>query len=186
MIAKQNSSRLPGKNTLVYNGMPMYLYTLAKMHKLGVPIFLDSDSQEMLQAAKSLFPGISTSLRPQELRDNDLPSVPLFQSMVERFGLSNYNILNVQANSPSIQIHTIQNAVDVMSSTACTELLTVYSQTRKNNGSLWGFSSSRLMNYGDPYIHLPDVLLLDDSVDVHTKLDFDQSLVQERKFLKSL
>ena len=49
----------------------------------------------------------------------------------------------------------------------CDELLTIY-PSLKINGSLWGFSKNKLLNYGDPYVHEPDVLLTDESIDVHT------------------
>ncbi len=178
MIAKENSSRLPGKNNLLYKGLPMYIYTLKKMSNFDVEIYFNSDSIAMLEKAKENFPFLHTMLRDENLRDNNLPSVPLFQSMVEYFNLQSSSILNVQANSPSISISLIADAIKIMTHCNVSELLTIYPDTRKNNGSLWGFSCERLKNYGDPYIHKPDFLICDPSIDIHTEQEFNESLQQ--------
>ena len=85
MIAKEHSSRLPGKNRKIYNGFPMYIYTLRKMAEIGCKIYFNSDSDEMLDEASSHVKNISTCKRPLSMCDNNLPSVPLFQYQHSRF-----------------------------------------------------------------------------------------------------
>ena len=148
------------------------------MVKTGCNVYLNSDSEKMLIDAKHKFPNIFTCIRPLSLSDNNLPSVPLFQFMQKYFNLQNTSVLNVQANSPSVTIELINDAVSIMKYTNVTELLSIYPEDRKNNGSLWGFSSERLLNYGDPYKHKPDFYLADSSIDIHTQNDFEQSLIQ--------
>ena len=36
----------------------------------------------------------------------------------------------------------------------------------------------RIENYGDYYVHAPDALVLDDSIDIHTIDEFKKSLEQ--------
>ena len=123
---------------------------------------------------------ISTHIRDPKLLDASTPSIPIFQSLYSHFHLKDRNssALNVQANSPNIELSTLRKAANIMNFSDTNELLSIYSSDRKNNGSLWGFSSFRLVNYGDPYLHLPDSFVTDDSVDIHTQQDFDKSLAQ--------
>ena len=180
MIAKSYSNRLASKNLVKYNGVPLYLYVLKKMITLDLPIYFDSDSSEMCEAASRESSLITTHIRDSSLLDTSTPSVPIFQSIYSHFKLEKHStcILNVQANSPNISLNTLQKAASIMRYTETSELLSIYSHDRSNNGSLWGFSSYRLQNYGDPYTHLPDTFIIDDSIDIHTQEDFDLSLKQ--------
>ncbi|MDX1532368.1 MAG: hypothetical protein R3362_12630, partial [Rhodothermales bacterium] len=124
--------------------------------------------------------------RPAHLRGHDVASVPLFQNVVRSLGVEPGAVVNVQANSPSCGLRIIEKAVRVMEYTDCDELLTVYPHDRSNNGSVWSFSYGRLMDYGDPRTHAPDVLLTDASTDVHTRADFERALreFEEPLFLR--
>ena len=150
------------------------------MLALSLPIYFDSDSAKMCDEASKLSPLISTHIRDVELLNTSIPSVPIFQSIYSYFNLikSKYNVLNVQANSPNIKLETLLTAANIMKYSNTGELLSIYSKDRRNNGSLWGFSSQRLINYGDPYTHLPDSFVIDDSIDIHTQADFNASLIQ--------
>ncbi len=180
MIAKSYSTRLPSKNLQDFQGSPLYLYGLKKMLSLNLPIYFDSDSSEMCDQASKLSPLISTHIRDAHLLDTSTPSVPIFQSMYSYFHLSDErsSVLNVQANSPNIELRTLKKAANILKYSDTNELLSIYSYDRSNNGSLWGFSSCRLMNYGDPYVHLPDSFVIDDSIDIHTQRDLENSLLQ--------
>lgn len=183
MIAKSYSNRLSSKNLIEYQGAPLYLYVLKKMVTLNIPIYFNSNSSKMCDAARTLSPLISTHIRESHLLETSVPSVPIFQSMYSHFQLEKESacVLNVQANSPNIKLETLRKAACIMMHSNTSELLSIYSHDRSNNGSLWGFSSGRLLNYGDPYIHLPDSFVTDDSIDIHTQEDFDLSLKQSHK-----
>ncbi len=185
MIAKSTSNRLPGKNTLEFNKQPMYMYTLEKCFRMNLPIILDSNDTSILENAKSKYPQIRIHNRPINLQGDDIPSVPIFQQIVKDMSLQDYYILNIQANSPSIKMSTLRSCINIMLYCNVDELLTIY-ETRRNNGSIWGFSPSRLLNYGDPYIHKPDHFVIDDSIDIHTLEDFQQSIDQENARRKSI
>lgn len=185
MIAKSYSTRLPGKNRKLYNGVPMYIYTLKKMLKCEVDIFFNSDSEDMISDVKKLDSRIKTCTRPEHLMDTNLPSVPLFQYIYNYFEISDSSVLNVQANSPSIKTGLIKDAISILKYCNVSELLSIYPETRANNGSLWGFSQERLLNYGDPYLHKPTIFLEDPSVDIHTLEDFQKSVIQSNSYSKS-
>ncbi len=179
MIAKGASLRLPSKNRRSFHGRPLFHWNLAKLvHLLPGAVYFDSDTPDMLEEAKAL--GAIPLRRPEHLCGHEVPSVPLFQNIVQQLPFEPGAVVNVQANSPSCTTAVIRNAIEVMRHTTCTELLTVYADGRVNNGSVWAFSHDRLMNYGDPRVHHPDVLLTDPSTDVHTADDYAQA---EREFV---
>ena len=164
MIAKSESTRLPGKNTLDFMGAPLFEWNLNKILSTGIKVYFDSDSEELLSQSEKL--GAMPHLRPNHLLGHDIPSVPIFQQLYKDFSLDTVPLLNIQANSPNVPIELIEKSIYILNNLNFDELLTIYPNL-KINGSLWGFSSNRLLNYGDPYVHKPDVLLTDESIDVH-------------------
>jgi len=164
MIAKRNSLRLPGKNTLVFMGAPLFEWNLKKILSTGISVYFDSDSEELLTKAEKL--GAIPHTRPGHLLGNDIPSVPIFQQLYQDFSLGTTPLLNIQANSPNVPTELIEKSIHLLGNLNFHELLTIYPDL-KINGSLWGFSSNRLLNYGDPFVHKPDILLTDDSIDIH-------------------
>jgi len=172
MIAKRHSTRLPVKNRLDFHGVPLFKWNLEKMLAVFDRVIFDSDCPQMLMAASQL--GAETHMRTKSLLGHEVPSIPIFESILDDFG--NFeNIVNVQANSPNVPQSLMKKASEIMMRDDTNELLTMYAN-RELNGSLWGLSKYRIKNYGDYYRHLPDVLLLDVSIDVHTRADFEEAL----------
>jgi CMP-N-acetylneuraminic acid synthetase len=169
MIAKGSSRRLDGKNSLLFCGRPMFEWNLEKLLKLDIPVHFDSDDAALLQRAGAM--GALVHERLEKLRGHDVPSVPIFQDIVMGISEKPQAILNLQANSPNCGQSILEQCLAVAQFVPFNELLTVYPD-RRNNGSVWGFSYDRLINYGDPYVHLPDILIVDDSTDIHTIADF--------------
>jgi CMP-N-acetylneuraminic acid synthetase len=178
MIAKGASHRLEGKNSLLFCGRPLFEWNLEKFLNLGIPIHFDSDDETMLERARAM--GAFIRRRPEELCGHDVPSVPIFQDMVKGLSEKPKAILNLQANSPNCSQIVLEQCLAVARYVPFSELLTVYPD-RRNNGSVWGFSFERLMNYGDPYVQIVDVLIVDDSIDIHTIDDFKEA---QRLFCK--
>jgi len=146
-------------------GAPLFEWNLNKILSTGIKVYFDSDSEEFLLQSEKL--GAIPHLRPSHLIGNDIPSVPIFQQLYGDFSIISASLLNIQANSPNVSIDLIDKAIYILKNLHCDELLTNFPSI-KINGSLWGFSRDRLLNYGDPYVHNPDVLLTDESIDIHT------------------
>lgn len=172
MIAKRESTRLPGKNLKDFHGMPMFLWNLKKLLNIFESVVFDSDCESMCEIAREV--GAFSSLRDVDLRGNNVPSVPLFQSILDKFPQFDY-LVNVQANSPNTPESVISNCGDILNLPGINEVLTAYSN-REINGSVWGFSRMRIETYGDYYVHAPDALVLDDSIDIHTIDEFKKAL----------
>jgi CMP-N-acetylneuraminic acid synthetase len=174
MIAKGESRRLPKKNRRLFHGRPMYLWNLEKLlHFLPGQVYFESDHPEMLEEAAAR--GAHPIERPMELRGHDVPSVPIFQNIARNVPGQPGALIHMQANSPSCELSVLRKAIDIMRHTTCDELITVYPDTHAINSSIWGFSYERLMDYGDPYVHDLDVLLVDPSTDIHTEEEMEQA-----------
>ena len=168
MIAKRESTRLPGKNLLDFNGHPMFIWNLKKLLNVFETVVFDSDCHEMRDMACAL--GAIPHKRKVALEGNDVPSVPIFQSIIED-APEFQAIINLQANSPGTPVDVIKQCAQIIEIDSIHEVLTFYS-SRDVNGSVWGFSRERLNNYGDYYVHYPDALVLDNSIDIHTREEF--------------
>lgn len=177
MIAKGESRRLPNKNRRVFHGRPMYHWNLEKLvHLLPGRVYFESDDVEMLEEAAAL--GAHSVERPLTLRGQDVPSVPIFQNIARNVEEKPDAIIHMQANSPTCALAVLRKAIEIMQHTTCDELLTVFPETHEINSSLWAFSYERLMNYGNPYVHHTDVLLVDPSTDIHTIEDMEEAARQ--------
>ena len=176
MIAKRDSTRLPQKNRLDFNGKPLFEWNLKKMLNVFPRVVFDSDCPEMLSAAKNL--GAERHERQKRLLGHDIPSLPIFESIIDDIG-NIQNIINVQANSPNVSENLMKIAAKIIQYGDINELLTMYTDLTIN-GSLWGLSQYRIKNYGDYYVHHPDILLLDNSVDIHTRKEFEEALNASR------
>lgn len=172
MIAKKESLRLPGKNMKDFNGVPMFLWNLKKLVCLFDTVVFDSDCVDMCALAAEA--GAHISLREQNLRGNDVPSVPIFSSVINRFPDLN-KLISLQANSPHTSLDVINRCATKLLMDGVEEVLTRY-ENGEINGSVWGLSRYRLKNYGDFYSHSPDVLVIDDSIDIHTNEDYLRAL----------
>lgn len=171
MIAKEESERLPGKNFRQFKGAPLFEHNLRKLLRLFGSVIFDSDSEHLLEAAKKL--GATPHLRSAEVRGNDIPSVEVLQGIVSSYPECLY-FLNVQANSPGITDEIIIRCAQTLSLPDVAEVLTCY-PNGQINGSAWGLTRGRIRNYGNPYLHLPDILIIDASIDIHTQKDFEKA-----------
>ena len=174
IIARGGSKRLPGKNNLDFAGKPVFAWNIVKAKKFFPKVYFSSDSSEMLAAAKKF--GAITIKRPPELAADDVANIPVFLHAFE--GMDNPDMLvSLQSNSPTVPEDLIARALAIMEDPGILELTTV-DRKLKIHGSIWAIKRERLLNYGDPFIYKAEVFMLDDSVDIHTREDFEQALLQ--------
>ncbi len=172
MIVKGHSRRLKNKNVKDFYGKPLFLWNLEKVIHVFGKVVVDSDDQAILNQAKEL--EATTHERRDDLKGNDVPSVPIFQSIMDDF--KKYDaFLNVQANSPNAKIEYITRAYNILAYSFSDEIL-ICNRDGSFNGSLWGMSLEKLESYIDFYKVEPDTFIVDESVDIHTQEDFDKAL----------
>lgn len=167
ILAKSDSKRLPNKNTLLVHGRPMFVRNLHKCKKIFGKVYVSSDSMDILKIA--LENGGDPILRGQELC-GDVPNIPVYKHALKY--IDEDIVVAVQANSPTIDENLIRMARKIMS-LGCNELMTCH-PNYSLYGSIWGFTRERIKNYIDPYRPTPEVLIVDNSIDVHTEKDYNE------------
>ncbi len=174
ILAKKNSTRLPGKNTLTFHGKPMFLHNVDKCLGIFDRVYVSSDSDEILDWADSR--GAIGIKRPKELC-GDTPNILVYKHAI-MFMDDVDAIVAVQANSPTILPIIIKDVKDAMKTHQ--EAMTVH-PNGKIYGSVWGITREKLATYRDTYDYYnptPEYVIKDLSIDIHTMQDFSTALMQ--------
>lgn len=179
MLVKSKSKRLPGKNLKDWKGEPMFLVNLKKCFSLFPKTYVSSDSEEILDLAQK--EGAIPILRGEELC-GDVPNITVYKHALQFMDCS--GIVAVQANSPNVKLKTIETVKnllemgydEIMTSHPTEHKKDYHAQNLKIYGSVWGLSRERLLGYGNPYRPNPQVLVVDESIDIETEEDYNKSL----------
>lgn len=182
IIAKKDSSRLKDKNFLNFCGQPMFIWNLKKCLKVFKEVYISSDYDYILAEAKKL--GVVPIKRPAELCRSDVPSIPVFKQALQFMAKPDI-IIVVKADSPTLKIDLIKRAKELMEKYKYNELMTAYpvkGYENKNHlyGSIWALTKERLENYQDAWNPEPEILLVDESIDIHTAEDFIKAEEQKK------
>lgn len=169
IIAREGSKRLPHKNLLNLCGKPMFQWNLEKALTLFKEVCVSSDSSFILR--KSAEMGAVAIKRPSKLALDNVPNIPVFLHALQYMSSPDM-IVSIQSNSPTLSVDKIKTALRIMEMETVQELTTV-DKNLKVHGSVWALKRGRLENYGDPYEYKAEIFLFDDSIDIHTKEDFD-------------
>ncbi|MBO93559.1 MAG: hypothetical protein CMI32_01500 [Opitutales bacterium] len=140
VIARLGSKRLPYKNLLPFEGVP--LVRRAVDFLLHCPevdeVVLSTESELIARTCH----GTAAKLlrRPLDLAGDEVASVPVFQHVVECFPCDLH--VNYNCNFPICDPNVVTRAIDLAKRTgeALSEPFAVWAQTRE-----------RLENYGDPF-----------------------------------
>ncbi len=119
----------------------------------------------------------------------DVPDITVFQHAVKHMHENVGWIMAVHANNPTLSPNLIYKMHDAIVSLELDEVMTCYPMTRTENyhdqhnriyGSIRGLSIERLKNYPDPYRPEPQVLFIDDSIEIETQESYDAALCQSK------
>jgi CMP-N-acetylneuraminic acid synthetase len=170
ILAKKDSRRLPNKNTLPVNGMPMFMVNVKKCLKLFKKVYVSSDSLEILETAMKA--GAIPIKRSKELC-GEMPNIPVYRHAL---GLMNGTeaIVAVQANSPTVSEEIIKQVAYLLKE-GYDEVMTCHPD-KIPYGSVWGLTKKKILSYRDALHPNPKKMILDLSIDVHTKQDYKKVL----------
>lgn len=154
----------------------MFKWNLEKCLRIFSRIYVSSDSDFILEMAEDM--GAIPIKRPIELC-GDTPNITVYRHALEYMNGVD-KIYAIQANSPTLKESTIYQAKSIMERFKLNELMTCH-PGGKIYGSLWALTRERLLDYGDVYNPIPDVLILDNSVDIHTEDDLKKALNEHAK-----
>jgi CMP-N-acetylneuraminic acid synthetase len=182
VLAKGESKRLRGKNTKDFHGEPMFLVNVKKCLRIFDEVYVSSDDNEILNLARMA--GARPIWRDEELC-GETPNITVYKHATREMGDVD-GIVAVQACSPTVAPHVILKVKQLLE-LGVNEVMTSHPVEKNNSyhartyplyGSVWGLSKWKLENYGDPYDPEPEVLVVDNSVDIHTYDDYQKALRQ--------
>lgn len=148
----------------------MFLNNVEKCLNLFPKVYVSSDDSEIL--FHSWNAGAITIERGPELC-GETPNIPVYQHALEQMRDVDA-IVAVQANSPTLDSNLIAVAKRLMEM-GVPEVMTCHPDY-SIYGSIWALSTQKLKNYGDPYNPQPDILIKDESVDIHNEDDLAKAL----------
>lgn len=158
----------------------MFVWNLLKCVDIFDEVYVSSDSQSILNLAR--IHGAKGILRGEELC-GDCPDIPVYQHAVEHMP-NVTGVVAVHANNPTVDknlIATVKRITDmgvpeVMTCHPITHGDDYFTHHNRLYGSVRGLTVEKLSNYGDPYKPAPDVLVVDDSIEIETQQDYDKCL----------
>lgn len=160
----------------------MFLVNVEKCLNIFDKVYVSSDSNYILELAQKA--GALPIKRGEDLC-GDVPDIPVFLHAMERMEPVD-GIIAVHANNPTIDHNLIVSAKRIME-LGVNEMMTCHPMSRATfykeqgnliYGSIRGISKERLLNYGNPYEPNPDILIVDDSIEIETENDYHEALCQ--------
>lgn len=165
IIARLGSKRLAYKNLLPFAGRPLVGLGVEIMRRAKSVDQIVVSTESELIARVALDFGATVLRRPDELAGDEVPSVPVFQHVVEHFPCDVH--VNFNINFPMCDPAVIDRAV---------ELAAENGEALSKPYAVWAQSAERLANYEDP-ANIPSAFrsLFDDDragpLDIHTEQD---------------
>jgi len=197
IIAKGHSGRIPNKNTKDFLGKPMIVWNLEKMRRIFDKVYVSSDSDRILEIAEEQK---AVPIKRGKELCGETPNIPVYKHAIERMKPKPDYFVAVQANTPTLPLEVMAKAKFIMDSGYFQELMTCIPDEKAskfaNKGTkhakytnshykwcsnIWAMTAERLESYGDPYEKTPEVLIKDDSIDIHNMSEFKLALKQQKE-----
>ena len=140
VIARLGSKRLPYKNLLPFEGVPLVRRAVDFLQRCPEVDLVVVSTESELIARTCLGTGAEILPRPLELAGDKVPSIPVFQHLAERFPCDLH--VNYNCNFPVCDPEVVSKAIELAKETgeSLSEPVAVWAQTRE-----------RLADYGDPF-----------------------------------
>ena len=129
---KKNSNRVPNKNFRIFNGQPLYKHVISKWENKGFQIFVDTDSNEIIDDLKG-FSYVTTYKRKKELEGDNVSVNMLVENFINNyFELEGDGIIaQIHVTNPFLSPETVIDASSYMNNFS-----SVFS-VNKINSRLW-------------------------------------------------
>lgn len=158
----------------------MFLWNVHKCVQLFDAVYVSSDSDDIISLAEKA--GARGIKRGEDLC-GETPDIDVYKHAYAHFK-DKENVLGivaVHANNPTIHPILIARAKflvevgtpEVMTCYPMSNAKKYHNKSNKINGSIRGMSVERLMNYGDPYAPNPEILMVDDSIEIETPRSYN-------------
>jgi CMP-N-acetylneuraminic acid synthetase len=162
VIARLGSKRLPYKNLLPYDGVPLVRRAVEFLSSCALVDEVVVSTESELIARCCVGTGAHVLRRPKDLAGDEVASVPVFQHILEHFSCDLH--VNYNCNFPVCDPEVVVRAIELAKQTE--ESLSV-------PFAVWAQTRDRLENYGDPF-EISATRFTDDRIcpiDVHHEAD---------------
>ncbi len=117
ILARKNSTRIKGKNLVMFNGKPLIYWTVNQAIKSNIfdKIILSSDWQELLDFCRQKFKNLIIDNRPKNISNSKTSSEKVIKYLFNkyRFEKEGYTIL-LQPTSPLRKVSYIKKMIDLV------------------------------------------------------------------------
>lgn len=130
--ARGGSKRLPGKNIMLLNGVPLLAYSIAYAKKVlpDSPLYVSTDSDEIAAVARQYGAGVIR--RPDALAGDFCPTAPVLEHAVHELGSETFDyVLWLQPINPLRPEGLMERALERLATGDYDSLFTVSPSTRK-------------------------------------------------------
>ena len=178
VIARLGSKRLPYKNLLPFRGVPLVRRGVLKLleAKSIDKVVLSTESELIARQVEDL--DVIILKRPDSLSGDNVPSVPVFQHIVENVPCDRH--LNYNINFPNTEVDAIDGAIQRLNQSERGEVLS-------SPYAIWAQTALCLRNYEDPWKIRADVYeesrVLEP--DIHTESDLLENHNRGTPFAKN-
>lgn len=148
----------------------MFVENLRKCLRIFPAVYVSSEDKKILKLAER--EGAIGILRPEELL-GDVPNINVYRHAFD-YMPDAYAFVAVQANSPNVSPKVIEWCKKLIER-GHEEVITCH-EDESIYGSVWAMTKGRLYDYKDFYNPKPDVMIIDDSVDIHNLIDYNLAL----------
>tara|TARA_B100001093_G_scaffold485513_1_gene519976 strand:+ start:45707 stop:46357 length:651 start_codon:yes stop_codon:yes gene_type:complete len=125
---KTNNQRLPGKNTMLLAGKPLYQYLFDTVKNIGIDVVIDCSDDKIIQIAKDF--NFSTIKRDPSLNSPETSGNDLILNQIKSLNLSEDCLLGqFFVTTPFLEANTIKKSFSLLEShnkTSCFGLYKVY------------------------------------------------------------
>jgi len=145
---KGNSERVPGKNLRIFNGKPLFYWIIKELESCGIEIYVDTDSEEIVQAVTAHFNDVCIIMRPDNLKGDAVSMNSIIEYDLTH--IQSEHFIQMHSTSPLLTAATIRAGVDK------------YFKILEEYDSLYSVSPIQARFFtsdGEPINHNPDELI---------------------------
>lgn len=135
VTARGGSKRLPNKNLALLGGKPLIAWSIEVGLATCHHVVTSTDAPEIADAARRY--GSDVIMRPQELSQDDTPSLPVVVHAAKQFDGGGYNVvLLLQPTSPFRTVDDVNGAIQKMIDTSGDSVVSMVLKKDNNSFSL--------------------------------------------------
>lgn len=147
---RAGSKGLPNKNTMQFNGLPLYMRTVHQALRMTKKVLISTDIEEIIK--KNHPNGCLVDKRPKHLANDDVKMSSVVSYMIKKYNLNDKIILLLQATSPLRSDQDIISSIELFKSMKYELVFTVKEQKREvlkygviKNNSYFSLSHSKFL-----------------------------------------